>query len=1170
MIQFNSLLQKIIHWERHSAKPLNIFGVTPEQWSFVFNELLQEHANQQLKNHHVIITPSNDEAEELFNLFNTNSFNQELEFLFYPSLEAPLYSGVFASEKNLYDRISVLGKLFSRANSQKRYIIVTSTEAMALRMPPRDFFTKYQITLKKDDIIAPIDLAKKLVELGYSHAASVEEPGTFVQKGQIFDIYPVGLDPIRLVYFDDLIENIYQIDENTHKTLKDKELMSVNLLPAAGIFSQNDFSITLRENIPQYGPSEKSRFEARKLIFSRLNDGNLFENYPSFIPLFFNKPESLRDYIDDQFIVTVLRSSDVERTYLETVEEMRFHYENDLENTASDNILPHFDKIFDWSYFKNLSDQKAIFVDQLNLNIDFGDLDNSIDLSLVKTKTFLNQHINQALNKPDFIMETLKFIKEYFEFSGQIFFSNYSEASKNEIKHLLEINEFSADLMKRIEFLPFKFAEGFYYESEKIIIISDGDLFTAKRVRKEKSKKVDLDLFAEQLATLKIGDYVIHNEYGVAEYMGLESLEIAGDQSDFLILKYADNDKIYVPVYKLNQIQKHADAAAKLKSDSLRNNKFAALKARARTSAKALAFDLLKLQAERQMSSAYAFNPPGQMYREFELAFPYEETPDQARAIEEVLESMQKPVPMDFLVCGDVGFGKTEVAMRAAFKAVEDKKQVAVLVPTTILALQHFNSFVKRYKDFPITIEFISRFKSPKETNEILEKVKEGKVDILIGTHKLLSDKLQFLDLGLVIVDEEQRFGVGHKEKLKLMKSSVDFLTLTATPIPRTLQMAFLGLRDLSLIKTPPPRRQSIKSYVIKEDELTIQQAIQKELQRGGQVFIVHNKVNDIEQYVGSIRELVPEANITFAHGQMGEKELEEKINAFYNGRHQVLVATTIIESGIDIPNANTMIIDRADTYGLSQLHQLRGRIGRSDKKAYAYFVVPRMKIISEVAQKRLHALQTYAEVGSGFNIASVDLEIRGAGDILGATQSGHIEAVGLELYMDLLKEAIHELRGEKKILKKDTEIVTPFAAYIPNHFIKDSSERLKQYKRLSNCESMEQLELMRDELQDIYGLFNQELSNLFTILETRIHIQSLGLKSLQVAGNSIILKFDKQFLENDAALRDNVVGFFISRPKIYQFTPDYKVIFNSRYPITQTELLNFAKEITKNLMPNP
>nr|BDT26554.1 transcription-repair coupling factor [Bacteriovorax sp. HI3] len=1170
MSHFNSLLQKVLEWDEHASSPLNLYGATTEQWSFILNTFLRENAKLFLKKSQLIIAPTNDEAEDFFNSLQLAQSENNIELMFYPGLEASPYSGVISSEKSFYDRLEVLSKLNRLDQTKTKFILITSFEALSLRTPPRQFFNEFSFIIRPDDIIAPIDLAKKLVSMGYSSATSVEEPGTFIQKGQIFDIYPVGGNPVRLSYFDDLIESIFAIDLDTQKTLRDHSINTVCITPAAGILAHHDFPVTLRENLPQPGPAFKNKFEFRKALFARLSDGLLFENYPVYVPLFFKDPETIFHYFDlAQTQVSILNANETERAYLEYAEGMRFEFENAEENINSENILPIFNKIYDFSFIDNMKDSKVILIDQLNLNMTFGEISDSVDLRLIKTKTFLNEHINPALSKPEYIKAALDFIKVHFEYQGKIYFSSYSDSSKNEIQHLIDLQGFSGDLKKRIEFLPFRVSEGFYYEGEKFLIISDGDLFAAKKNKAQKYKKVDLDLFAEQLATLKSGDYVIHSEYGVGEYLGLEALDIAGDKSDFLVLKYADNDKVYVPVYKLNLIQKHADATAALKSDSLRTNKFQVLKAKARTSAKALAFDLLKLQAERQSSVAYAFSPPDHLYREFELAFPFEETPDQARAIEEVLEAMQKPVPMDYLVCGDVGFGKTEVAMRAAFKAVEDKKQVAVLVPTTILALQHYNSFSKRFKEFPVRIEFISRFKSAKESKEILEKAEKGEIDILIGTHKLLSNQLKFSDLGLVIVDEEQRFGVGHKEKLKLMKASVDFLTLTATPIPRTLQMAFLGLRDLSLIKTAPPRRQSIKSYVIKEDELTIQNALQKELQRGGQVFVVHNKVSDIEQYAASIRELVPEAKITFAHGQMGEKELEDRINSFYNGQYQVLIATTIIESGIDIPNANTMIIDRADTYGLAQLHQLRGRIGRSDKKAYAYFVVPRMREISTIAQKRLHALQTYADMGSGFNIASVDLEIRGAGDILGATQSGHVEAVGLELYMELLKDAIHELRGERKILKKDIEILTPFPAFIPNHYISDASERLKQYKRLSNCETHQLLENIREEFQDVYGLFSEELSNLFMVLETRIFLQTLGLKSVQVGGTAITLKFDKQFLEANTDLRDRVVNFFISRPKIYQFTPDYRVIYNQKTAVTQNDLLKFSKTISEHLIPS-
>lgn len=1165
MKHFSSLLQKIKTWEKSNFSALHIYGINRDQLLFAINHFGKESANLFFEKSQVFITKSNDDAEEFYESIKSSLKN--IEVLYYPGLDASPYSGVFSSEKNFFDRTATLKKLIDLQHENKKFVLVTSFEGFAFKAPPKDFLLNYSLKIKVDDIISPFDLAKKLVEFGYVKASSVEEPGTFVQKGQIFDIFPVGGEPVRLSYFDDLIESIFQIDSDSQKTNKEVSYSEVSLIPSAGIFTKDNFPIVLRENIPQVSPGFKSKFEARKVLFQRVADNQLFENYPAYVPLFFKNPASLQDYINfDLTNLFLLDSDESQREFLEFKETLRTEFEQIENDVSSDCIFPDFNKIYEFKFLDDIQKKKVILIDQLKLNIDDENLSESINLKIIPTKSFLNQHINPSLSKPEYIKSTLTFLKKHFEYDGHILISSYSESSKEEVKHLISIQEFPTQLMNRIAFLDEKITDGFFYEAEKLLILTDGDLFAAKKTKIQKQSKIDLDLFAEQLATLKKGDYVIHADYGLGEFLGLDSLDIGGSKTDFLVLKYAEEDKVYVPVYKLNLIQKHADGHTGLKADSLRTNKFQLVKARARTSAKALAFDLLKLQAERQSSSAYAFNPPDHLYREFELAFPFEETPDQARAIEEVLMAMQKPVPMDYLVCGDVGFGKTEVAMRAAFKAVEDKKQVAVLVPTTILALQHYNSFVRRFKDFPIKIEFISRFKSPKESKEILEKAEKGEIDILIGTHKLLSDKLKFLDLGLVIVDEEQRFGVGHKEKLKLMKSSVDFLTLTATPIPRTLQLAFLGLRDLSLIKTAPPKRQSIKTYVIKEDHLTIQNALLKELQRGGQVFVVHNKVQDIEQYVGYIRELAPEAKITFAHGQMSEKELEDRINAFYKGEYQVLVATTIIESGIDIPNANTMIIDRADTYGLAQLHQLRGRIGRSDKKAYAYFVVPAMREISSIAAKRLHALQTYADMGAGFNIASVDLEIRGAGDILGASQSGHIEAVGLELYMELLKEAINEIRGERKVLKKDIEIQTPFPAFIPNHYISDPSERLKQYKRLSNCESIEVLNAIRSEFEDVYGVFSEELTNLFLVLEVRVYLQTIGLKSVQVAGSSITLRFDRNFLESNAELRDKVVGFFISRPKIYQFTPDYRVIYNHKNIVSQTDLLKFSKELSEKL----
>lgn len=1165
MSLFNSAMQKINAWQQETPKPFGLTGFSASHWNYFYYNALKNPKSSFFNRPHVLVFDDFDLAEEAYQNFLSLN-NAEFPILLYPGRELSPYSGVIASEVQFIERLKCLKVL---NNKPKQFLLITTLEALAIKTVPLSFFDS-GFSVRRDDIIAPFELSRRLNDLGYSSNSSVEEPGTFSHKGEIFDIYPLQGGPVRLNYFDDLIETIHLIDTETQKTKKDCALEFVDLSPMSGSLINSTCIQTLRENLPTPQPAFKARFELRKKIFQTLSEQQLFENFVSFEGLFHKESKSLFEIVKNfKCHFFIVNQSIALRNLIDFKDELRSDFERESNSVESESLLPEPNRLYDFNF---LDEHETIHCLNINaVNILFGDfeINQSIDLKIERVKNYLAEHVNPSLPKSDFIRESLNFLQKQFKYSGTITFCSYSEGSQQEIRHLIELLQWPEDLKSRTNFIQYRMDEGLWYEPEKTLIISDGDLFAAKKNKTQKKKAVDLDLFAEQLATLKIGDYVIHSEYGVGEYLGLESLEIGGEKSDFLILKYSENDKVYVPVYKLNLIQKHADSHASLKVDSLRTNKFTALKARAKLSVKQLAFDLLKLQAERQMSDAYAFSQPDHLYKEFELAFPFDETPDQSSAIDAVLDNMQKAVPMDHLVCGDVGFGKTEVAMRAAFKAIEDKKQVALLVPTTILALQHFNSFSKRYKDFPVRIEFVSRFKTAKETKAIFERTQRGDVDILIGTHKLLNDELKFKDLGLVIVDEEQRFGVGHKEKLKLMKSSVDFLTLTATPIPRTLQMAFLGLRELSLIKTAPPKRQSIKTYIIKEDDYTIQMAIKKELQRGGQVFIVHNKVNDIEQYVGYIRELVPEAKIVFAHGQMSEKELEDRVSAFYNGHFQILISTTIIESGIDIPNANTMIIDRADTFGLAQLHQLRGRIGRSDKKAYAYFIVPRFKEVSGIASKRLHALQTYADMGAGFNLANVDLEIRGAGDILGASQSGHIEAIGLELYMELLKEAIQEIKGERRIIKKDIEIQTPFPAFIPNHYIKDSMDRLKNYKRISNCETTTQLENLREEFEDIYGVFPTEIHNLFTLLEVRIYLQTLGLKSLSVAGSNLILKFDPKVFESFADLRDKVVQYFLSRPKVYQFTPDFKVIYTHKQTINQSELIRISKEIAEQIIPS-
>lgn len=1165
---FYTLQNKLQAWNNSTSSLLNINGVSSSQWAFIFQNLVSAENSclyNDKSNHLILTCQSLTKADEIFDILKSSELKNNI--IFFPPIETSPYGEILSSEKTLFTRFSAL---FALSNRPSPKIIICTYDSLFSKIPPRSFFLENTFTINVSDIISPHDLAAKLGQHGYSHTASIEEPGSFTQKGEIFDLFTLNYGPIRIHYFDDMIEEIFAIDQETLKTQRDISFETIFVAPTPHILSNGKFTNSFRENIPVPSPAFRNKYEKRKNFLRHLADNILFPNYSSYVPLFFKQTETIIDYFTTENALLVHTDhSDSDQSLLEQVENYRVEYDEQKSNTDSQCIMPASDYFYCDRANSAIKNFKCISVNEISKNIQFEqDPISLIEMNLESTTSFFSHAINPTLKKPEYLKESFLLIKKQFAAGGEIIFSTTTDSSRKEIKYLMEMLHFPTDLMKRIHLIKNNIPHGFYYPGLRTILITEGDLFSIKRKKAKKVKKGNLDLFAEQISTLVAGDYVIHAENGVGKYLGMESLTIQNKQADFLIIEYTNSDKVYVPVYKMNLVQKHSNASSNQKVDSLRTTKFKLLKDKAKVSAKKLAFDLLRLQAERQSANAFAFSAPDHIYNDFELSFQFQETPDQSLAISDVLESMQKPVPMDHLVCGDVGFGKTEVAIRAAFKAVLDNKQVAVLVPTTILALQHFHTFTKRLKDFPVNIEFLSRFKSAKQTKEIKESLKQGKIDIVIGTHKLLSKDIKYLDLGLVVVDEEQRFGVTHKEKLKLLKTSVDFLTLTATPIPRTLQLAFLGIRDLSLIQTAPPSRQSIKSYVVRNDDKTIQDAIRKELARGGQVFIVHNKVNDIEIYASKIRALVPEGKILFAHGQMRENELESRMEDFYTGKFNILIATTIIESGLDIPNANTMIIDRADNYGLSQLHQLRGRIGRSDKKAYCYFIIPATGQLTPIAEKRLKALQTYADIGSGFHIASCDLEIRGAGDILGGEQSGHIDNVGLELYMELLKDAIHELKGEKQLLKTNLEILSPFSTLIPNSYIQDSSARLKNYKVLANSNSLEQIEKIKESLEDIYGLFPQELNNLFAIIEVRILLQNLAIKTLQIGGKNITIQFEKSLLESNFELRDKIVNYFVRNSGKYHLSPSFKVTFTHNQEVDTSFLVNFATEISKKIIP--
>jgi transcription-repair coupling factor (superfamily II helicase) len=1154
MTPFVSLKNRIEEWMLQGKPHFFAHGISPEAWSFVFLSGLKSLFNAK---HHLIITSTTDEAEKVW-----EEFKSLPRTLFYPSLGHSPYTSIISSESSLLQRFKTLSLL---ALDETPWTIISPIDACLLKIPPKDFFLKNTLLLKIDDIISPFDLAQKLVSLGYRSAPSVEEPGTFSKKGEIFDIWPVNSEPTRLLYFDDLIEKIHNIDPSTHKTISEQALDSLLVTCAPGIFSQDTYHQSLRENLPQPRPQFKNRYELRKNIFAQLSQGLLFENYPVFAPLFFGESETILSYLKPDSLITELNRNNARQEWdlVFSQWEDEFNYESDRND--SNVVLPSPEFLCEKS-FPDLPNKTIIFE---NLDVNF-DLDDGLEQSVhLKFSTLKNQIIPKIQEKmgsvPDnkfaYIKAMLGCLKDELKYGANLLIAYRTKNSRDEFQFLIDENGLNS-FSDKIHFAESGISEGFYYKAENLWVLSEADLFASKQRRTKKTATTSTDLFADQLATLKSGDFVVHRDFGIGLYRGLESIKVADQESDYLVIEYENRDKVYVPVYRLNLVQKHSDANAPVKVANLQSKKFSEQKAKARQSVKKLAFDLIRMQAERKLSGGYPFSGPDHMFREFEMSFPFEETPDQLKSINDVLTDMQAQYPMDRLVCGDVGFGKTEVAMRAAFKAVLDKKQVVVLVPTTVLALQHFHSFKKRFADFAVTIEMLSRFRTAKESTQVIGKVKEGNVDILIGTHAVLSDKVSFKDLGLVIIDEEHRFGVNHKEKLKLMSYGVDVLTMTATPIPRTMQMAFLGIRDMSIIQTAPPRRQAIKSYIIKEDDVTLRSAIEKELSRGGQVFYVHNRVHDIEEHEIYLKKLVPKAKVTVTHGQMNEKELEKRINDFIEHKSDILLSTTIIESGIDIPNANTMIIDRADTYGLAQLHQLRGRIGRSDRKAYAYFMIPENRQLTEVATRRLQALQTYAEMGSGFSLASADLEIRGAGDILGAEQHGHVDQIGLELYMDLLQEAVMEMKGEKLYSSRNIEIQAPYNAFIPNSYITDHSLRLKYYKRLSNAQTHEILEEVIGEMSDVFGLVPRELESLFSILRTRMNLKPTGIRLAKVSTNQITLFFDQEILQDNDQLRDKALNVFLNKSKLYKINPDMSVICYFKENVDQVTLLEFSKHV--------
>jgi len=1043
----------------------------------------------------------------------------------------------------LYEEI-----LFKRA----KHIILPWELAYCL-LPPLEYFRKKVQTFKRGESIPQDQLQKVFLEYGYNTGVVGNlEPTQFAFRGDVCDFHTQSGKIYRLNFFDDVIESIHEIDAETNRTIKNAPLREISFIFTWRHFTQGTWVNTLRENLPVPTPRFKEKFKKRKEFFDALNKGEGNIDFYH-LALLFEKCQTLLQQINPTSAHLIfVGSENALPTTASLLSLWEHNFETQKENDLSGLFLPEFQHLF----------TSKLTLPNFGIFLDHGNSKNSLG-HWIPISEFLKQLTKNEGARLSRLELLTRWMKQNAYSIQNITFIFQNEEEKQHLNVLLESRWKFLDQFEQISrqwCLSSIGSSSFDQLSETLLLWARDFIYTATKNTKVKNRHVDL--FAEHLSTLREGDFVVHQTFGIGKFVQLQNMTVSGQNSDFIVLKYLGDDKVYVPVYKMNLLEKYADAESTATLSDLRSKKFELERQRAKNSVKKLAFDLLRLEAERKSHIGFAFSAPDEYFEEFESSFPFTETPDQAQAISDVTTDMCKPSPMDRLICGDVGFGKTEVAMRAAFKAILDKKQVVVLVPTTILCLQHFNNFKKRMGQFGVQVEQLSRLITPKQAKETLERLANGKCDLVIATHKILSKSVSFFDLGLVIVDEEHRFGVGDKEKLKLLRANIDFLTLTATPIPRTLQMSFLGIKPLSLIQTPPPERQSIQTQLIREDWDTIRHAIKKEFDRGGQVFYIYNRVMDIELMAQKIREAAPTAKLVIAHGQLNERDLEKRIHAFYNREFDILLATTIVESGLDIPTANTMIIHDAQKYGLAQLHQLRGRIGRSNHKAYCYFVIPEKHQLTDLSSKRLDALQKYCDIGAGFALANSDLEIRGAGELLGGEQSGHIQNIGLELYLSLLEEAMAEIKGEKQEVHIHLDVQLGLSCYIPQSYIQDEGARIKFYKKLANSNDLEVLKQITDELVDIYGPLPEFVSNLLLTLKIRLTLRPLGLKSLSQVKMRLHLKFELSALEQNPKLSQTLIQYFMAKPKQFKFVTPTQVDYFSSIPLTPEVVLDFCQNL--------
>ena len=1033
----------------------------------------------------VIVTYNELKAKEIYEdmlLYDKNVY-------LYPAKDIIFYSADIHGHAIVKERLKILKRLLSK---EETTVVMTIDGGMD-RILPIELFKPKVLTIKEADIVNTEELIEHLVELGFERTIQVETPGQFAVRGGLIDIFPLTEEvPYRIEFWDDEVDTIRSFDVESQRSIE--QISEIVIYPATEfIFGERMLEIGKKrisdefdeyyKSLKKEGKLEEAR-RIKEIIGEFLERVGVYKGsvaMDSYIQYFFRETVSFFDYFSKEDTIFFLDEvSRMDERAKVVGEEFREGMAGRLE---SGYILPsQADAIYTYKELcMKLNKNRLVLLSTMEHRMNNFSAYKSYDLT-VKSVSPYNKNF-------DVLVKDLQAWKE--KRYKVILISNSRSRAKRLSEDLREYNLnaiYSEDFDREVQpgeiyVSSGPLHKGFEYPMLKLVVISETDIFGGKKKKKLKKKSYQGSK-VHSFTDLNIGDYVVHENHGLGIYRGIEKIEVDGITKDYLKIEYAGSGVLYILATGLEVLQKYAGAEAKKpKLNKLNSLEWKKTKTKVRGAVETVAKELVELYALRQQKEGYQFSEDTVWQREFEEQFPYEETSDQLRAIEDTKRDMESKKIMDRLICGDVGYGKTEIAIRAAFKAVMDGKQVVFLVPTTILAQQHYNNFVQRMMDFPVSVEMMSRFRTSKQQKETIERLKQGTLDIVIGTHRVLSKDLEFKNLGLLIVDEEQRFGVKHKEQIKQLKGDVDVLTLSATPIPRTLHMSLIGIRDMSVLEEPPVDRMPIQTYVLEHNNEIIREAINRELARNGQVYYVYNRVSDIDEVAMRIQALVPEATVSFAHGQMSERELEQIMFGFINGEIDVLVSTTIIETGLDISNANTLIIDDADRLGLSQLYQLRGRVGRSNRTSFAFLMYRRDKVLREVAEKRLQAIKEFTELGSGFKIAMRDLEIRGAGNLLGQRQHGHMEAVGYDLYCKMLNEAVKELKGETKDEDLfETTIDMDLDAFIPPKYIKSEFQKLDIYKRIAEIASEDEFLDMQEELVDRFGEMPNAVNNLLNI----------------------------------------------------------------------------------------